>query len=100
MSLQSVEATFIDDIPYYHSGILQCLKFIMYSLLYKLTLNIITRGPRATMLTWVNSYKNILDFQLPWQQIKMRNLYNFFMLGGGYSTNIYKKGSVKIPAVR
>ena len=33
------------------------------------------------MLTWVNSYKSLiqhLDFQLPWQQIKMRNLYNFF----------------------
>ena len=32
------------------------------------------------MLTWVNSYKsliNILDFQLPRQQMKMRNLYNF-----------------------
>ena len=26
---------------------------------------------------------SILDFQLSWQQIKMRSLYNFFMLGGG-----------------
>ena len=38
------------------------------------------------MLSWVNSYKSLiqhLDFQLPNQQIKMKNLYNFFMLGGG-----------------
>ena len=37
------------------------------------------------MLTWVNSYKSLiqLDFQLSWQQIKMRNLYNFFMLDVG-----------------
>ena len=33
--------------------------------------------------TAIKAYFNILDFQLPWQQIKMRNLYNFFMLGGG-----------------
>ena len=55
------------------------------------------------MLSWVNSYKvlfNILDFQLPWQQIKMRNLYNFFMLGGGLLNKHLWKSIVKIPAVR
>ena len=28
--------------------------------------------------TAIKASFNILDFQLPWQQIKMRNLYNFF----------------------
>ena len=28
-------------------------------------------------------FVQLLDFQLPSQQIKMRNLYNFFMVGGG-----------------
>ena len=46
------------------------------------------------MLTWVNSYKSLnqhLDVQLPWQQIKMRNLYNFFLLDGGLLNNHLKK---------
>ena len=33
--------------------------------------------------TAIKASFNISDFQLPWQQIKMRNLYNFIMLGGG-----------------
>ena len=33
--------------------------------------------------TAINAQFNMLDIQLPWQQIKMGNLYNFFMLGGG-----------------
>ena len=41
-------------------------------------------GPQCSPeWTAIKAKFNILDFQLPWQQIKTRNLYNFFMIGGG-----------------
>ena len=41
-------------------------------------------GPQCSSeWTAIKASFNILDFQLPWKQIKMRNLYDFFMLYEG-----------------
>ena len=59
-----------------------------------------TRYPWAKMLTWVNSYKSLIQHflgsQWQWQQIKMSNLHTFLYLVEDYSTNDYKKSYAQI----
>ena len=50
--------------------------------------------------TAIKASLSILDFQLLWRQIKMRNLYNIFNFGGGLLKKHFSKSSVKIPAMR
>ena len=63
-----------------------------------------TRGPWATMLTWVNSYKSLIQhFRLSVAMATNRNEEFVQLLYAWWRTTqqtFIKKGSVKIPAVR